>query len=72
MKIYALYDHPTDYPDYYVVRGYTAEGGEPVPDAEPLIITKDLDKVYAEMNRLGVHSLGRAYEIDPKIIDTFV
>jgi hypothetical protein len=65
--IYAIYDHPFDYPDEFVCRvwhGMTAE-------LKLFARGKTLAEVRAKLPR-GVHNLGRLPEDDPKIVESWI
>lgn len=71
--MYTVYDHPLDYPNDYVVRKCTLIEGEIVHDLKVLIVSKDL-KIITEMlvGEMGLISLGRQPDDDPKILESYI
>ena len=45
MKHYAVYKNPSDYPDKFVVRGFTIGQHGPISDETPLIVADELSIV---------------------------
>lgn len=37
LRLYAIYDHPTDHPNHWVVRRWEYHHGHDQPDAEPIL-----------------------------------
>lgn len=72
MYTYTLYNSPLDFPGQYVVRRFTIGKGDPIPDAEPFIVTEDMNEVKEAMNRLGLFIVPRSPEDDPKIVCTWI
>jgi hypothetical protein len=70
LKIYTVYDHPKDYPNNYVIRGYTIDG-KPLPDEEPLLFT-NLDVGRQLMEAAGKTRISRAPEDDPCIVESWL
>jgi hypothetical protein len=58
MRCYAIYDHPTDYPNHWVVRGWEVIDGlkEPQPDAEP-ILCEDVEEARNHVRKLLPYAL---------------
>lgn len=51
---YAIYDHPTDFPEHWIVRGWEIREGlyEPHPDAEPILL-KSLAAAHLAVKKLA-------------------
>ena len=58
VRMYAIYDHPTDYPNHWVVRGWEVIDGlkEPQPDAEP-ILCEDVEEARNHVRKLLPYAL---------------
>ena len=72
LPIYVIYDHPKDYPEHYVVRRQVIRGGQIIPDANPMLVTEDLEKIRQGMKRLGLTRLVRRTDDDPVIVETWL
>ena len=72
LRMYVVYDHPSDYPEFYVVRRHVAGRGGLRVDPTPMFVTDDLAKVREGMKRLGLHCLKRHPSDDPVIIETWL
>jgi hypothetical protein len=69
---YAVYDHPSDYPDSYVVRRFYGMGGEAVPEAQPLMVTRDLETIRDAMRYRGLTCLPRFANDEPQILEVWM
>lgn len=71
LPMYVLYDHPKDYPDYYVVRRWKSREGLE-PDPQPFLWRKDLEQVHKNMARMGLVFIPRDPTDDPVIMGTYL
>ena len=72
-KIYTVYDHPTDYPDDYVVRTwYTEDKTEPTPNTELFIKDKSIEVVREKLSSMGLVCIDREKYDDEKILETWL
>lgn len=69
---YALYDHPAEYPEHFVVRGWYLhpDTNLSISDTRPLLIEKDREMIRVTMEDV----LGKVflYEGNPPIIGTWI
>jgi len=74
LRMYTVYDHPTDYPDEYVVRGCSILPGrdEPMHDAELFGRGATLEAVRGPLAALGLVCLARHPDDDPKIVEVWL
>ncbi len=72
MKIYTVYDKPTDYPEEYVVRVYRIINGEVVADKELFMRNKNINDLYREMAKLKLAFLPPDADDDKKIIGIYI
>lgn len=58
MRQYAIYDHPKDFPNHWVVRGWEVIDGmlKPQPDAEP-ILCKSIEEARNHIRNLVPYAL---------------
>jgi hypothetical protein len=66
---FAIYDHPRDHPNSFVVRRWAVRGGQSVPGEMRLAGT------LAEARGLlppGLHNLGRYPSDDPCIVEVWI
>lgn len=72
MKQYAIYFNPSDYPDKYVVRGWTIEPGpEPIPDEEPHFVCNTLEAARLSIPG-GLIPLARSLRDDPVLVEVWI
>lgn len=71
LRAWVIYDHPTDHPDHYVVRGQRIEPGAVVPDADPLAVVDTLDQARDRVP-FGCTCLGRHPADDRKIVEVWI
>jgi hypothetical protein len=67
---YAIYDHPSDYPDHFVVRVWRITDGRLDP-AEECWLAKTLEDARALIPS-GLYCLGRWPEDDPVIVEVWI
>jgi len=70
LRVWTIYDHPLDYPSYFVVRGFTVTAGAPVPDGEV-----QLANTLLEARMLippGLHPIDRSPDDDRFIVESWL
>jgi hypothetical protein len=72
LNIYTVYQHPSDYPDKWVVRRWRTLKGENIPDPEPLLVVDTHSEVRLVMTGLGLVCLTRFPDDDPCIAETWL
>lgn len=72
MTMWTIYDHPTDFPDYYVAREYKISVDNTHGPTDNFIKALDLDLLRAKMHIKGLTPLARDPSDDPKIIETWI
>lgn len=72
MFFYAVYDHPKDYPDHYVVRRFLITPGKSVPEADIYLQKENLDELRLSLRLLGLFPIGRDKSDDPVIVETWI
>ena len=71
LHMWTIYDHPTDYPEYYVARRSVIAAGH--TDAEPhAYLSKSLEGLRDMMVRMGLVCLARHPQDDPVIVETWL
>jgi hypothetical protein len=68
---WVIYDHPSDFPDCFVIRRWVIEATGPVKTADILWSTS-LETLRDEMQRRGLYCLPRFEEDDPKIVEVWM
>lgn len=70
--LWTVYDHPADYPEYFVARKWIADGKSAEPIATDVIFFHtDLERLR-DMLPAGLYPLIRAPEDDKCIIETWI
>ncbi len=77
LAIYTIYDHPTDYPDYYVCRKHLIEGkpegGYTVnPESELYLKSKSIENIRFTLENEKLFCLGREPDDDPVILESWI
>ena len=74
LTIYVIYDHPTDYPEHWVVRHHTIIPGEARPcviAVGPPTLHNTVDDARASLPP-GLYNLPLFPNEDPKIFETWI
>lgn len=71
MSLWTIYDHPTDYPDGYVVRQWFIIPGEGAAPQESAHYAPTLEAAR-EYLPAGLWNLGKQYDDDPAIAETWI
>jgi hypothetical protein len=73
VDIYVIYDHPSDYPDNFVVRRWTIQPGTFFPTDE-LWRHDSIEAARSQARRFSQHDsrIGRLQKDDPTIIETWI
>jgi hypothetical protein len=71
LNIWTIYDHPTDYPYWYVTRLSIVKGGEP-EITSIVLYSEDLEELRDVMRQQGLTCLARFDEDDPKIVEVWL
>lgn len=66
VAIFCIYDHPTDYPDHFVVRLW--DGEEPT---NTIVLANTLEEARAAIPQ-GLARFSRTEGDDPKIVETWI
>jgi hypothetical protein len=72
LSIWVVYDHPLDWPDYYVARRHVALPASIAGPTDEMILDKNLDRIRRDMQQRGLVKLDRFPEDDPKIMETWI
>lgn len=70
LRLWTIYDHPADFPEVFVVRGFTAEVGGPIADRHVRTATT-LDGARSLVPP-GLVCIARYPTDDPKIVETWL
>jgi hypothetical protein len=71
LAIYTVYEKPRDFPEEYVVRVFTVQGGNLQPGA---IVARapTLEAVQTPFVERGLHRIPRAAGDDPRIVESWI
>lgn len=71
LRIWTVYDHPTDFPEHYVARLFlvTGKGSEATTITA---INRDLKLLREQLERLGLTRLPRDPNDEPQIVESWV
>lgn len=67
LSIWVVYDHPADWPEYYVAREWI--GDQP---GNMVTLDRNLDRLRERLQRLGLVRLERMPEDEPHILETWL
>ena len=72
MKVYTIYDHPTDYPEHFVVRTWLILPGEPEPQAtKECSLATSLEEAQSFVPE-GLVAIPRSPGDDEPIVETWM
>ena len=69
LRMFTIFDRPTDYPRHFVVRAFTIAVGGPVPN-DRVQLADSLDEARALIPE-GLACMTRSPEDDPVIVETW-
>lgn len=74
LSIYTIYDHPSDYPDQYVIKKWDVQKGntEPVQDPRYVYAGTDLEVCRDQMRNMGLVLMPREDSDDIVIIESWI
>lgn len=72
LEIYTIYDHPSDHPEYFVVKRQIINGTGHYWDLNYIFASIYLEECRDEMIKLGLCPLPRYPEDDPVIIESWI
>ena len=67
--IWTIYDHPSDYPDHFVVRAHVIAGKRVLPTAQAILCTS-LEDARSRIPA-GRQNVGRLEADDPVIVESW-
>lgn len=71
-KVYTVYDHPTDYPDEFVVRTWnTGDMTEPVPETTLFMQADNIDVIREKLLSMGLVCIDKDGDDDEKIVESW-
>lgn len=71
LTAYTIYDHPSDFPNSFVVRRFVVRGPDPEPDALPYAVGPTLAAVRRRLPP-GLYRLRRSAADEPQIVETWI
>lgn len=72
MLQWAIYDHPSDFPNTYVARCWIIEQNGTYGPSTDVIMTTDLDSLRRMMEGMGLVRITRSPDDDPTIIEVWL
>jgi hypothetical protein len=71
LAMWTVYDHPSDYPDYYIARKWLVGSKRAEPEAtDEILLDADLDALRKRIPP-WLYCMGRQEGDDPKIIEVW-
>jgi hypothetical protein len=71
LALWVIYDHPRDYPDYYVLRPQIVAGAKVVTSTVAWT-SKSVEALREVMEDMGLHCMPRQDDDDPVIVETWI
>ena len=71
MNMWTIYDHPRDFPDFYVARLFKVDA-EGTRATVEVVLSSSLDEIRRSMCLLGLTCLNRSPEDDPLIVEVWL
>lgn len=72
LPAYAIYDHPKDYPDSFVVNRWLCGSGISVRDEDYIILSDSVELIKTDLENKGLSFMPRSADDDPCIIGTYI
>ena len=73
LRLYTIYDHPRDYPKWFVLRSFAVLRGNPEPQGEsPALLFKEVERARAWCEERGLTCIGKEPDDDPCIVETWI
>jgi hypothetical protein len=72
LETFVVYDHPSDFPNSYVVRRHVVIESRVIPDPVPFLVGPDLDGIREVLECRGLYRLNRQEEDDPVIVEVWL
>jgi hypothetical protein len=74
MYTYTIYDHPSEFPNDFVVRRFTIVRTSPIPVPDETIFYKshDLKEIRMKMYRMGLTRIVRDPSDPPRVLETWI
>lgn len=74
LRMFTIYERPIDYPDHFVVRGFTIAAGhsDAVPDADPTGLADTLEAARALVPASADACMTRSEHDDEKVVETWL
>ena len=73
LTMWTIYDHPVDWPDWYVAREFTISGGPDDPVAsDSVLLHRHLEPIRDFLRRKGLVCLMRNPEDHPNVVETWL
>lgn len=72
LDTWTIYDHPSDYPDHWVVRPFRSEDGRVRPGMAKLADTLEEARALVPIDRFGLHRMEPSPGDDPVIAETWI
>ena len=70
LSMWTIYNHPADYPNYFVARRWEVQAGKESPTTD-VLLDVDLDKLRAKLPP-GLYCLPRFQGDDPVIMEVWL
>ena len=67
LKMWTIYDHPSDYPDCFVAREFVLD-----KPTENFIACNDIDSLRGQLLDMGLTCVPRSPEDQPQIVETWL
>lgn len=71
LEIWAVYDHPTDFPTKFVARRWRVDAGRVTP-TDGIRVANELDDLRAQLRVEGLSCVARQHDDDPKIVESWL
>lgn len=72
LSMWTVYDHPRDWPDWYVARKSEVNKDGITSINEHVIMERDLDRLRKTLAGFGLACISRSHEDDPVILEVWL
>lgn len=71
-RTYTLFDHPSDYPEWYVLRSHAVYPGGKIVAENPALLFRDVEKAREWCMQRGLYRMARKPEDPPAILEVWL
>lgn len=72
LEVWVVYDHPSDFPDFYVARKQVALNDGKIYSTSSVLASPDLGAIRQTLTNMGLACIARSEGDDPVIVESWL